>query len=62
MTDPSVNYRVKSSLSLVKHFFTQFQPVAIIKETADKLTGTNLSSNAVIEEHPVEEKKKASCS
>ena len=29
------------------------RPASIIKETADKLTGTDLSSNSIPEQHPV---------
>ena len=35
------------------------RPAALTKETADKLTGTQLSDKPVIEGHPVEEKEQA---
>ena len=38
------------------------RPAAIIKETADKLTGTHLSDNPVVEEHPAKEEERAACS
>jgi AhpD family alkylhydroperoxidase len=37
------------------------RPAAIVKETADKLTGANLSAKPIFEEHPLEEKNRAAC-